>query len=291
MLRFILACSFTLILLGGCSRGKSQEAAPQASTEQAVTITTRPVETREVKRTVEMVGTLSGWEEVTVSNETAGTIEKILVDLGDKVKRGQLLIRLDQREARLSLAQAEANLQAAKKALAQAQAEWRDADLSLKRIQQLHSEGVIATSQLDVAQARFDSIEAQVHAREADIDRFQALVDLARKHLSDTEIVAPISSEVQQRLVSIGEGVKEKTPRLRVRGVFLKLLENPQRLFSSFLRGASCLKSPRHLCQKRERLYLTTKRCCQMQLRSVRFADCPASVIKTVETCHLLTNT
>ncbi|TMA59436.1 MAG: efflux RND transporter periplasmic adaptor subunit, partial [Deltaproteobacteria bacterium] len=181
-----------------------------------MTITTRPVETREVKRTVEMVGTLSGWEEVTVSNETAGTIEKILVDLGDKVKRGQLLIRLDQREARLSLAQAEANLQAAKKALAQAQAEWRDANLSLKRIQQLHSEGVIATSQLDVAQARFDSIEAQVHAREADIDRFQALVDLARKHLSDTEIVAPISSEVQQRLVSIGEGVKEKTPLLHL---------------------------------------------------------------------------
>ena len=216
VLQFILACSFTFILLGGCSRGKPQEAASQAPTEQAVTITTRPVETREVKRTVEMVGTLSGWEEVTISNETAGTIEKILVDLGDKVKKGQLLIRLDQREAKLALAQAEANLQAAKKALAQAQAEWRDADLSLKRIQQLHSEGVIATSQLDVAQTRFDSIEAQAHAREADIDRFRALVDLAHKHLSDTEIVAPISSEVQQRLVSIGEGVKEKTPLLHL---------------------------------------------------------------------------
>ena len=216
VLRFILACSFTFILLGGCSRGKPQEAASQAHTEQAVTITTRPVETHEVKRTVEMVGTLSGWEEVTISNETAGTIEKILVDLGDKVKKGQLLIRLDQREAKLALAQAEANLQAAKKALAQAQAEWRDADLNLTRIRQLHSEGVIATSQLDVAQTRFDSIEAQAHAREADIDRFRALVDLAHKHLSDTEIVAPISSEVQQRLVSIGEGVKEKTPLLHL---------------------------------------------------------------------------
>ncbi len=193
VLRFILACSFTFILLGGCSRGKPQEAASQAHTEQAVTITTRPVETHEVKRTVEMVGTLSGWEEVTISNETAGTIEKILVDLGDKVKKGQLLIRLDQREAKLALAQAEANLQAAKKALAQAQAEWRDADLNLTRIRQLHSEGVIATSQLD-----------------------GALVDLAHKHLSDTEIVAPISSEVQQRLVSIGEGVKEKTPLLHL---------------------------------------------------------------------------
>jgi len=181
-----------------------------------VAISTKPVEIREVKRTVEMVGTLGGWEEVTVSNEMAGTIEKILVDLGDKVKRGQLLIRFAQREAKLALAQAEANLEAARKALAQAQAEQRDADLNLKRISQLHSEGVISTSQRDVAQTRFDAIEAQVHAREADIDRFRALVDLARKRLSDTEVVAPISGEVRQRLVSIGEGVKEKTPLLHL---------------------------------------------------------------------------
>jgi RND family efflux transporter MFP subunit len=179
-----------------------------------MTISTKPVEVREVKHTVEMVGTLGGWEEVTVSNETAGTVAQVLVDLGDKVKKGQLLIRLDQREARLALAQAEANLEAARKALAQAQAEWRDADVNLKRVKQLYSEQVIATSQLDVAQSRFDAEEAQVRAREADIDRSRALVDLARKRLSDTEIVAPIASEVRQRLVSIGETVKEKTPLL-----------------------------------------------------------------------------
>jgi RND family efflux transporter MFP subunit len=179
-----------------------------------IVVTTKAVETREVKRTVEMVGTLSGWEEVTVSNEMPGTIEAIRVDLGDKVQKGQLLIRLDQREAKLALAQAEANLEAAKKALTQAKAELRDAYTNFQRISELHKEGVIATSQLDVAQTRFDSNEAQVHAREADIDRFRALVDLARKRLSDTEIIAPIAGEVRQRLVSIGETIKEKTPLL-----------------------------------------------------------------------------
>jgi len=167
----ILACGCIVGMLVGCSRGKPHEAAPSAASEQIVTITTKPVATREIKRTVEMVGTLSGWEEVTVSNEMPGTIEKILVDLGDKVKKGQLLIRFDQREAKLALTQAEANLEAARKALTQAQAEMRDAELNLQRISQLHSEGVISTSQRDVAQTRFDAIEAQVHAREADIDR------------------------------------------------------------------------------------------------------------------------
>jgi RND family efflux transporter MFP subunit len=140
----------------------------------------------------------------------------VMVDLGDKVKKGQRLVVLDPREAKLTLAQAEANLQATKKALTQAQAEWRDADINLKRIKELHSEGIIATSQRDVAQTRFDAIEAQVHAREADIDRYQAMVDFAQKRLSDTEVLAPIAGEVQQRLVSIGEAVKEKTPLFRL---------------------------------------------------------------------------
>ena len=212
----VVVCGLLLVVAGGCSRGKSAEPASQAPDEKAISITTKSVETREVKRTVEMVGTLNGWEEVTISNETPGTIEQILVDLGDKVKKGQLLIRLDQREAKLVIAQAQANLEASKKALTQAQAEWRDADINLKRLSQLHKEGVIATSQLDVAQTRFDSTEAQVHARGADIDRFRALVDLARKRLSDTEIIAPITSEVRQRMVSIGESIKEKTPLLHL---------------------------------------------------------------------------
>jgi RND family efflux transporter MFP subunit len=213
----VIICGVVVLLLdSGCSRENPQEATTQDSPEQAIAISTKPVATREVRRTVEMVGTLGGWEEVTISNEAPGTIEKIMADLGDKVRKGQRLILLDQREAKLALAQAEANLQAAKKALTQAQAEWRDADLNLKRIKELHSEGVIATSQLDVAQARFDAVEAQVRAREADIDRFRALVDLAQKRLSDTAILAPIAGEVRQRLVSIGEAIKEKTPLLHL---------------------------------------------------------------------------
>jgi len=210
----VLVCGIVVIVLftAGCSREQPKEATTQDSTEQAIAISTKPVATREVRRTVEMVGTLGGWEEVTISNEAPGIIQQVMVDLGDKVKKGQRLVLLDPREAKLALAQAEANLQAAKKALTQAQAEWRDADINLKRIKELHSEGIIATSQLDVAQTRFDAIEAQVRAREADIDRYQAMVDFAHKRLSDTEVLAPIAGEVRQRLVSSGEAVKEKTP-------------------------------------------------------------------------------
>lgn len=212
LIQITLLIGVSVLFIGGCSQEKPKEAAPQDSPAQAIAISTKPVTTREVKRTVEMVGTLGGWEEVTISNEAPGIVQEVMVDLGDKVKKGQRLVVLDPREAKLSLAQAEANLQAAKKALTQAQAEWRDADINLKRITELHSEGIIATSQRDVAQTRFDAIEAQVRAREAEIDRHQAMVDFAQKRLGDTEVLAPIAGEVRQRMVSIGEAVKEKTP-------------------------------------------------------------------------------
>jgi len=217
----MFVCCIVLIATAACSRDRAkQQTTPTqtsvAAVEQVMTITTTPVASRAVKRTVEMVGTLSGWEEVTVSNETPGTVERVLVDLGDKVKKGQRLVLLDQREAKLALAQADANLNAAQKMIIQAKADWRDADLHLQRMQPLHNEGVVATSQLDVAKARFDASEAQVHAREADIERFRALVDLAHKRLSDTEIVSPIAGEVRQRLISTGETVKEKTPLLHL---------------------------------------------------------------------------
>lgn len=212
LIHITLLIGVSVLFIGGCSPEKPKEGTTADASEQAIAISTKPVTTREVKRTVEMVGTLGGWEEITISNEAPGIVQEVMVDLGDKVKKGQRLIVLDPREAKLSQAQAEANLQAAKKALTQAQAEWRDADLNLKRIKELHGEGIIATSQLDVAQTRFDAIEAQVHAREAEIDRHQAMVDFARKRLGDTEVLAPIAGEVRQRMVSIGEAVKEKTP-------------------------------------------------------------------------------
>ena len=215
----VFTCCVVAATLVSCAREKIPEktaATDSSAVDQVLTITTAPVSTREVKRTVEMVGTLRGWEEVTVSNESPGTIEQLLVDLGDRVKKGQRLVVLDQREAKLAQAQAEANFQAAQKAVLQAKAEWRDADLHRKRMQSLHTEGVVATSQLDVADARFDAIEAQVSAREADIARFRALVDLARKRVTDTEIISPISGEVRQRLVSVGETIKEKIPLLQL---------------------------------------------------------------------------
>jgi len=236
----LILCSIVPASLG-CSREKS--GAPSANASQAarnVAITVAQAEARAVERSVQIVGTLMAQDEVTLANETPATIEKILVDMGDRVQRGQLLIKLDEREARLEVERAAANLQAAQEALSRArqmldwnranversQAVLSDAQINLKRFQGLLSEGAISASQRDSAQTQYDVAIASIRANEAqfesdraaaknaeaNVEQARTTLELARKRLKDMDIVAPLDGFVRKRLVNMGETYKEKTP-------------------------------------------------------------------------------
>lgn len=241
------------ILMGACSReGRGNAATGGQKAQAPVRITAAAVEARDVQRTVELVGTLRPEEEVTISNENPGTLERILVDLGDRVTAGQLLVQLDPRDARSALEQAQANLAAARKTLGRARAAvaasqanvnraravLENAWVNRRRFEELFAEGAVAASQrdaavteADVAEATLRAAEAQlesdreaVAATEAGVAQAEAAVAIASKRLQDTEVRAPVSAEVQKRLVSGGEAVKEKTPLLvLVRTSALKL--------------------------------------------------------------------
>jgi len=237
-----------LMLLSGCvlaSLGCSQEktGAPAASAapgQRTVSITVARAEGRDVQRSVQIVGTLLPQEEVTLANEVPATIGRILVDMGDRVQKGQVLITLDEREARLEVERSAANLQAAQDALARArqmldwnranveraQAVLTDAQTNFKRFQALFAEGAISASQRDSAQtqydvglaslraaeAQFESDRAAAKNAEANVEQAKAALDLARKRLQDTNIIAPFDGFVRKRLVNAGETHKEKTP-------------------------------------------------------------------------------
>jgi multidrug efflux pump subunit AcrA (membrane-fusion protein) len=214
-----------------------------------------------------MVGTLRPEEEVTVGNENPGIIDKVLVDLGDRVEAGQLLVQLDTREAHWAAEQAQAGLAAARKAADRARAALAatqanvgrlraildNARINRKRFEDLFAEGAIAASQrdtaamdADVALASLRTAEAQVEsdreavaAADAAVQQAEATLSMARKRQQDTAIRAPVTGQVQKRLVSSGEAVKEKTPLLvLVRTRTLKLDgEIPERFASSVRPG------------------------------------------------------
>jgi multidrug efflux pump subunit AcrA (membrane-fusion protein) len=98
-----------LLATGGC--GKSNAAKADAKTPQAVAIDVAPARTDSVQRTAEVVGTLFGEEDATISNKVNGKIIEIYVDVGDRVKPGQPLAQLLKNDYLLDINQKRALLQ------------------------------------------------------------------------------------------------------------------------------------------------------------------------------------
>jgi RND family efflux transporter MFP subunit len=207
------AAAALVFAFAGCSKEapKKPEGPATVLGEQALLVKTAKVEGRSVSRSVEATGTLAPWDEVIVSNDTPGTVEKIEADLGDSVKSGATLAVLDQREARLNYEDADAALQTSLKSLDRERARSRDAKTTLERYDQLFKEGMVSVSQHDSAVTAHDVAEAQLREAEAKVRQSEARLDLARKRLSDTVIKSPISGKVSKRSVSVGENIKEKT--------------------------------------------------------------------------------
>jgi membrane fusion protein, multidrug efflux system len=99
------------LLLGaaapGCGHEATDNAGKGAAAPRIVPVTVAPLEHRAVERTVEVIGTLRGWEQVTLGSKRSGRVLKVYHDIGDRAQPGEPLIELDPVDARLGVQQAE----------------------------------------------------------------------------------------------------------------------------------------------------------------------------------------
>ena len=204
---------FAASVMAGCSKGAkdAEKGGREARADKPVEVAAVTVEGRPVIRTVEAHGTIFPWDEVAVGSETAGTVKEIKADLGDSVAAGDVLAVFDDRETRLKLNEAAAARDTDRKTLEKERARLSDSRADFERMSALYKDGMASGSQYDNAKAEYEVSLAQQKEAEARVKSSGARLELARKHLSDTVIKAPISGEVKKRFVSAGETVKEKT--------------------------------------------------------------------------------
>ena len=91
----------------GCGHGGGEADVERSTAVRVVPVTIANLEHRSVERTVEVIGTLRGWEQVTVGSKRTGRVVKVHHDIGDRVKPGEPLVELDPVDARLGVQQAE----------------------------------------------------------------------------------------------------------------------------------------------------------------------------------------
>ena len=214
-LRFYCAVSsaiLCLVLTAGCSKDASKspvDGATKSAKTQSITIV--KVEGRSIERSVEATGTLGAGDESVVSNEGPGTVWRITADLGDHVKAGATLAVLNQTEARLGLAEAEAAKATNAKTVEKEKARHIDAKTSLERYEELFKQEMVSQSQYDSVKTQFDVAFAQYREAQSRYNQSEAYLELAKKRLADTEVVSPIDGIVKKRFVSIGEALKDRT--------------------------------------------------------------------------------
>ena len=221
----------------GCARDRGVASA-EGSKARAVTMEAAQV--RDVRRQVDVVGTLAAREEAVISAEVAGRVSRLVHDLGDRVTAGTPLLELDPEKLqyraegqRAALDQARARYGATTDgtlpplervpAVVSTEAQLADAQQQLERAKNLASRNLLSRSDLETAQTRYDTAKAahdqalsSARQLRADIEAQSSSLRLAQRELRDAVIRAPFDGYVAERLVSPGQFVQPQAPVMRI---------------------------------------------------------------------------
>ena len=181
-----------------------------ATRERPLDVTVAPV-TERASGTQAAVLNASGYvtarRRATISSKITGKVVEVNVEEGMAVREGQILARLDDSNPRASLAFAEAQVEAAKRNIAENEVRLADARLTLGRRTQLVKERVASQSEVDQSQADVDSMVARIAASREMVKVAERQVAMQQTDLDNTIIRAPFSGVAITKDAQPGEMV------------------------------------------------------------------------------------
>lgn len=163
-----------------------------------------------------VVGNLIGAATVDVVPKTSGRLEVIGVRLGDRVSRGQIIARVEDRELTEQVKQAEASFEVAGASIRQRESDLKLANTNLQRSQNLFSRQLLPKQTLDDAEARSEAAAAQLDLARAQFAQAKARLDELRINLSNTRVVSPVDGFVGRRNLDPGAFASANTPVVSV---------------------------------------------------------------------------
>jgi membrane fusion protein, multidrug efflux system len=181
-LRASVLFAVVLLITSGCSR-KNQNSAAAAPPVRKQAVEVTPITRRDMAETLTVVGSLAANESAALRAEIAGQVREVFFDEGQRVTKGQVLLKIDDSELRAQFAQSESR--------------FKLAELNLAR-----NQGLLETK--TVSQADFDRVNAEYSASSAELS-------LLRVRLAKTEIKAPFDGVVGARSISPGDFVNQSS--------------------------------------------------------------------------------
>lgn len=162
------------------------------------------VEQRSMPELVSITGVIRASNEAVVFAKMPGRVTRVLVEVGQAVKEGDLLAVLDAVDFAWRVKQAEAQLKAAQAGLATARAQHKMATSSWERAQALHRKGALSQADFEQADAGFQLAAGGSATAEAQLALADAALGLAKQAHADMRVTTPIAGIVARRLIDVG---------------------------------------------------------------------------------------
>ena len=228
--------------LTGCGPGETAGSGKKKQemkfTGPARAVKVAAVEKVSMERVVSAIGSLAALEQSTLSVKVPGRVQTIPIDLGSKVKKGDLIAQIEKQDYDLKLRQSEALLGQARARLGlalggnddtvdpdqtstvkQARAVYEEAAKNKDRVEKLFEKNISSQSDVETARAGYEVAANKVQTAVEDVrDRIAQLaqrraeVEMARQQLTDATITAPFDGVVQDRKAYVGEYLNVGAP-------------------------------------------------------------------------------
>lgn len=182
--RLAVAVATAGILAAACGSGRAEDGAGLGLDTSTATV-------REVTSTVAATGTIEPIRVIDVKSQASGEVREVGVQLGDRIERGTLLVRIDPREVRNAYEQAEADLDVAR-------SRATIAERQLGRTSTLRDSAVVTEDE-------YESALLEAANAKAALVRAETNLELAGERLQDVTVTAPISGTVVEKTVEEGQ--------------------------------------------------------------------------------------
>lgn len=192
-----------------------QEAAKKAANKKGgarvVSISTGKARVGSMRMEVLLTGALRPKEQVEVTAKATGRVEKLTYQLGDFVRKGDLIAEMEDDELQQQVSRAKAALSVVAASARQRQAELANSKANLERYQKLVKDGLASRVDFEEKQTALEVVQAQLQLTEAQRGQAQAELNELLIRLEQTKIYAPMNGHVAKRHIDQGAVVSPST--------------------------------------------------------------------------------
>ena len=172
-----------------------------------------------IQETRQLTGSIYPLYQYIVAPKVSGRIIRINKRIGDWVKRGEIIAKIDDAEYQQMVLEAEANLKISQANLTEIESQFELSKQELERVQSLQQKGIASPAELDAATSNFNALQSRIKLAQAQVEQRQAALNSAKIRLSYTVLVATEPGFIGERFVDEGGLLAPNSPLVSVIGI------------------------------------------------------------------------